>query len=146
LSYLLDTCIISELIKPKPEPALVEWLGGQAEDRLYLSVLTLGEIEKGIAKLTDSKRIEKLEAWLEDLRRRFEGRWLEVSLEVGRKWGRIQGEAERAGRKFPAIDGLIAATALHFGCTIVTRNVADLAASGAKIFDPWAIRSGTPST
>ncbi len=138
MSYLLDTCVISELIKAKPNPAVLKWISGQAEDRLYLSVLTFGEIEKGIAKLKDATRAEKLTRWVEkDLQQRFAGRWLDVTYDVARRWGKIQGEAELAGLNAPVLDGLIAATALQFGCSVVTRNVADFAASKVQIVNPW---------
>ncbi len=138
MSYLLDTCVVSELIKPRPEPAVVEWIRSQAEDRLFLSVVTLGEIEKGIIKLSDEPRRQKLRDWIEqDLLRRFEGRILDITEEVALRWGQIQGQAERRGRKMPLLDGLIAATALQFGCAVVTRNVADLEPSGVEIVNPW---------
>jgi len=138
MSFVLDTCVLSELVRPKPEPAVVEWVETQAEDRLYLSALTLGEIEKGIAKLKDARRKEKLRTWLEDdLRRRFAGRWIDVTPEIARIWGRIQGEAELAGRKIPVIDGLIAASALHLGFRVVTRNEDHFRASGVEVVDPW---------
>jgi predicted nucleic acid-binding protein len=138
LNYLLDTCVVSELIKPKPEKAVLEWIGCQAEDRLYLSVLTLGELEKGIAKVRDERRKQKLRHWVDhDLQQRFAGRWLAVDGAVARQWGRLQGEAEASGRKMPVVDGLIAATAIQFGYTVVTRNTVDLVASGAAIVTPW---------
>lgn len=135
---MLDTCVVSELIKPKPENAVLDWIGSQAEERLYLSVLTLGELEKGIAKVRDEKREKKLREWVDnDLQERFEGRWIDVDRAVVRRWGRLQGHAEVAGRKMPVIDGLIAATALHLGFAVVTRNTADLVASGVDVVNPW---------
>lgn len=142
MRYLLDTCVISELVKPKPEPAVLAWIGSQPEERLFLSVLTLGEIEKGIAKLQDPKRVLKLQEWLEELQNRFEGRWLEVTREVARRWGRIQGESEKLGRQTPVIDGLLAASALSYDCWFVTRNVQDVATSGVKIVNPWEFEEG----
>lgn len=141
MKYLLDTCVISELVKPKPEPTVLKWIAAQSEEHLYLSVLTFGEIEKGIAKLNDPKRALKLQGWTEDLRRRFDGRWLEVTWEVARKWGQIQGANEKRGRQAPVIDGLLAATALTFDCCFVTRNVDDFATSGVTVFNPWKINS-----
>lgn len=138
MSYLLDTCTISELIKPRPEPAVVDWIRNQAEDRLNLSVVTLGEIEKGIVKLRDEARQQKLRSWVEkDLQRRFEGRLLAITPEIAQLWGRVQGEAERRGRKMPVLDGLIAATALHFDFAVVTRNTDDLEPSGVEVVNPW---------
>lgn len=138
MNLLLDTCVVSELIKSHPEPAVIAFIRGQPEERLYLSVLTLGEIEKGISHLADERRQRKLRQWLEvDLQRRFEGRFLDVTPAVASRWGRIQGEAEGGGRRMPVIDGLLAATALHYGCAVATRNAADMEASGVEIVNPW---------
>ncbi len=138
MNYVLDTCLVSELIKKKPEPRVVEWVRGQPEERLYLSVLTPGELQKGIAKLADQQRAKKLQAWLDDeLLERFAGRILDVTPAVARIWGRIQGEAERTGRRMQVIDSLIAATALNLGASMVTRNVDDVEASGVEVVNPW---------
>ncbi len=138
MNYLLDTCLVSELIKKRPEPQVVDWVRQQPEDRLYLSVVTLGELQKGIAKLKDVQRAKKLQEWLdEDLLERFADRVLDVTAAVARIWGRIQGEAERAGHTLPVVDSLIASTAFDFGAPVVTRNVDDLAPSGIEIVNPW---------
>ncbi len=148
MKYLLDTCFISELIRARPDAKVLEWVRGRDEIALYLSALTLGEIEKGIAKLAaDQKpnekvdqraKREKLETWLrEDLRKRFEGRILPVSDEICLRWGRISADAELQGAKIPVIDGLIAATALVHSLTAVTRNAADIERAGAKVVNPW---------
>jgi len=141
VSFLLDTCVLSELVKRDPEARLVEWVESQPEERLYLSVLTLGELQKGIAKLGGSKRKERLQRWLdEDLRQRFEGRLVGVTEQVALLWGRLQGQAERRGRRLPVLDGLIAATALSLDAAVVTRNVDDFESSGVEIVDPWRAR------
>ncbi len=138
MNYLLDTCLVSELIKKRPEPQVVDWVRQQPEDRLYLSVVTLGELQKGIAKLKDVQRAKKLQEWLdEDLLERFADRVLDVTAAVARIWGRIQGEAERAGHTLPVVDSLIASTAFDFGAPVVTRNVDHLAPSGIEIVNPW---------
>lgn len=138
MNFLLDTCVVSELVKPKPDAAVVDWIRRQAEEHLYLSVLTLGELEKGIAKQQDPRRAEKLRHWVDgDLHRRFDGRLLDVTAGVACQWGRLQGSAEQKGRRMPVVDGLIAATALHFGCHVVTRNTDDLTPSGVEILNPW---------
>lgn len=144
MKYLLDTCFISELVRTRPDAKVLEWVRERDEIALYLSALTFGEIEKGIAKLAanqkaDQKaRREKLETWLrEDLRKRFEGRILPVSDEICLRWGRISADAELQGAKVPVIDGLLAATALVHGLTVVTRNAADIERVGAKIVNPW---------
>src|SRR5262245_24451120 len=114
MSFLLDTCVISELIRPAPERKVIAWISGVHEHELHLSVLTLGEIEKGIAKLPGSQKRKRLTRWLEeDLLRRFDGRILDVSVAVAFSWGRMSGEALRKGRAVPVIDALIAATAIE---------------------------------
>jgi hypothetical protein len=105
---------------------------------LFLSVITLGELQKGIAKLTDGRRRAKLEAWVEhDLVDRFEGRVLLVDLAVASRWGALSGQAEARGAPVPVIDSLIAATAMTLALTVVTRNVKDFEACGAACLDPW---------
>jgi predicted nucleic acid-binding protein len=138
MNYLLDTCIISELIKPMPNPKVVNWVRDCSEETLFLSVLTIGEIQKGIAKLPESEKREILQFWFEhDLPRRFEGRIIDITPQVARKWGEIQGKAEQEGKKMPAIDGLIAATGLVYNLTVVTRNTSDVEVSGVQTFNPW---------
>ncbi len=141
MNYLLDTCLVSELIKRKPEPRVVEWVRQHPEERLYLSVLTLGELQKGIARLQDRKRAKKLQSWLDDdLLERFAGRILDVTPGVARIWGQIQGKAEARGRTMQVVDSLIAATALDLGASVVTRNVEDLEASSVEIVNPWPVQ------
>ncbi len=138
MRYLLDTCTISEFVRPQPTPSVTEWLRNQQEEHLYLSVLTLGELRKGIARLTDGRRRLRLENWLDrDLKLRFAGRWLTVDEEVAERWGLATAQAAARGVVLPSIDGLIAATALVHGMTVVTRNAADMAAAGALISNPW---------
>lgn len=136
--FLLDTNIISELIKPKPEPRLVTWLSGTDENLLYLSVLTLGEIRKGIAMLKEPARRVQLETWLDsELRLRFAGRILTVDNDVADRWGVMAGRAATRKIALPVIDGLLAATALHYNLTLVTRNSKDVAGTEALVFNPW---------
>jgi predicted nucleic acid-binding protein len=139
LKYLLDTCAISELLKAKPKKDVVEWIEGCDEDSIFLSVLTLGEIQKGISKLTDERKRAKIQRWLDtDLRERFSDRILSVSEDVALTWGTVEGEAEAKGDPIPAIDGLIGATAIAHNLTVVTRNVDDIAAAGARVLNLWA--------
>ena len=136
--FLLDTNIISELIKPKPEPRLVTWISGTDENLLYLSVLTLGEIRKGIEALKQPARRVQLETWLDsELRLRFSGRILSIDDEVADRWGVIVGRATARKIALPVIDGLLAATALHYNLTLVTRNSKDVAGTEALVFNPW---------
>ena len=138
MTFLLDTCVISELVKSRPDENVVRWIDSVDERRLYLSVLTLGELEKGITKLQASQRKDDLREWLEhDLTARFEGRILPVDFAVAAAWGTLQGEAERSGKKLPVIDSLLAATAEIHQLTIATRNVADFERCSDAIFNPW---------
>ncbi len=138
MKYLLDTCVISELIKPKPDKKVVAWLKKQNERDLFLSVLTFGEIEKGIEKSAEPNRKNKLRLWVEeDLKQRFEGRVLAIDMQVASKWGEIQGKSELAGKPLPAIDGLIAVTGLVNNCVVVTRNISDMRESLAELYNPW---------
>jgi len=138
--YLLDTCLISELVKTKPHKAVVEWLEGCDEEGMFLSVLVLGEIQKGIAKITDERRKASMQRWLDsDLRQRFAGRILPVSDEVALTWGIVQAKAELQGAPVPTIDGLLGATALAHNLTVVTRNERDIKATGARVFNPWRL-------
>ncbi len=138
MSFLLDTCFLSEFVKEQPNQQVIAWADQQLEDALYISALTLGEIQQGIVQMTRSKRRTALETWLEaELIPRFTGRTLEVTREIALAWGKIQGEAKRRGRPLSVIDGLIAATALVYHLTVVTRNIADMQVSGVELINPW---------
>ncbi len=138
MKYLLDTCLISELVKKMPNSAVVCWLDGQDEQCLFLSVLTIGELQKGISKLPDCARKDELQAWVEhDLTLRFTGRIIGIELETMLIWGRLQGESERRGESLPVMDSLIAATAEAHGLVVVTRNVKDIERCQVKSYNPW---------
>ena len=138
MTFLIDTCVISELVKPRPDENVVRWVDSVDERKLFLSVLTVGELEKGITKLHESPRKADLREWLEhDLVERFAGRILPVDAAVALAWGKIQGEAERVGTKLPVIDSLLAATAKIHQLTLATRNVADFDRCSATVFNPW---------
>lgn len=138
MKYLLDTCIISELIKSKPNENVIAWIEACDEESFCLSALTLGEIHKGITKMPDSQKKEKIESWVEhELQKRFAGRILHITGDVAKIWGNIQGKAEQKGKKMPVIDSLIAATGLVHNLTVVTRNVSDMKISGVRLLNPW---------
>jgi len=140
LKYLLDTCLISELVRPKPDPQVTAWVSACDEDQLYLSVLTLGEIQKGISKLQDVTRKDKLQHWLDrDLMSRFRNRILNICENVSLTWGVIQGEAESKGIVISSIDGLIGATGVAHNLTVATRNEKDILPTGVNIINPWHI-------
>jgi toxin FitB len=138
MKYLLDTCIISELIKDDPDAKVVEWISEIPEASLFLSVLTLGEIHKGIEKLPESKRKDKLHKWVNsDLSERFKNRILNLDLAVATRWGQVQGQAEIIGKPMPVIDGLIAATGISNDLIVATRNIKDMEVSDAALINPW---------
>src|SRR5258708_35744052 len=136
--FLLDTNCISELVRPKPEPRVMEWMEAADESLLYLSVLTLGEIRKGVAGLVQGKRRTHLETWLEvDLLARFAGRIAPIDAAIADRWGLIAAETERRGKALSVIDGLVAATALHHNLTVVSRNASDFANTQVQVLNPW---------
>jgi predicted nucleic acid-binding protein len=139
LNYILDTCVVSELLKTKPDLRVVEWIRSHDEETLFLSVITIGEIQKGISKLPDGrKKKQQLQNWLSnELRERFQGRILDITLETAQVWGQILAFCEKKGIALPAIDSLIAAQGIDHKMTIVTRNIADMEPSGVKLFNPW---------
>lgn len=138
MKFLLDTCLISELVKKTPNAGVILWLDEQNEHKLFLSVLTLGELQKGISKLSDGERKADLQAWVEnDLVERFQGRIIDLDLETAMAWGRLQGEAEQAGDKLPVMDSLVAASAIANGFIVVTRNIRDMERCRARVFSPW---------
>jgi toxin FitB len=138
VNYLLDTNAISEWAKPQPDPGIAGWLDEVDEDRTCLSVITLGELRKGVDRLADGRRRERLETWLTtDLRDRFGGRVLPVDAAVADEWGRLLAQAEKAGTVIAGIDALIAATARVHGLQVVTRNVAHFRHAGVEVISPW---------
>ena len=136
--FLVDTNCISELLSPRPEPRVVEWFEAADEGLLYLSVLTLGEIRKGVALLAEGKRRTRLETWLEvELQARFAGRILPIDTLVADRWGVLAAEAKCKGKPLAIIDGLLAATALEYNLTVVSRNAADFANAHVSLINPW---------
>lgn len=134
--FLLDTVVLSELRKPgrQRDPNLVDWIGGVASQDLFVSVVTVGEIERGIERQRqlDPPFAERLAAWLDAVLRTYEGRILPVDVAVARRWGRL---SQRIGNK--GLDLAVAATALEHGLTVVTRNVSHFEPTGVPVFDPF---------
>ena len=138
MSYLIDTCCISELVKKKPNPNVVRWFADRDEFSMYLSVITFGELRKGIEKLPDSKKKKELSRWVkEDLSQRFKNRVLSIHMNEVNRWGEILAAAEQKGKPLPAIDSLIAATAQVHDLSVVTRNTQDMEGSGVEVINPW---------
>jgi predicted nucleic acid-binding protein len=136
--FLLDTNVISEVVKSEPHPAVAQWIRATDESLLYLSVLTIGELRKGTTRLPSGRRRAFLEAWLDrDLVVRFFGRILAIDLAVAERWGRISGTEVARKAPLPIVDGLLAATALRHNLILVTRDTSHAAISGVEVFDPW---------
>lgn len=138
MNYLIDTNVISELTKPLPNPAVVRWLVESDEDRLYLSVITLAEIRRGIASMDPGRRRDQLEAWFRiELPQRFEHRLIGVDREIAERWGDVIAASRRRGIGLSAMDGFLAATARAHDLTLVTRNLRDFGSLGLVLLNPW---------
>ena len=138
MSFLLDTNAVSEWVKPFPNPGLISWLEEVDEDRVFLSVATLTELRYGVERLAAGNKRRKLEAWLEEeLPLRFEKRILTIDSAVADTCGKIVAHREAQGRPIEAVDAFIAATAVVFHLTLVTRNISDFSRTVDSILDPW---------
>lgn len=138
MRYLLDTCVISELVAKRPNQRITDWIDGVDPEAVHLSVITIGEIRKGIEKLPDSKRKSMLQEWLVgELFVRFSDRILPIDLDVILVWGQMIGRLELSGKKMAAMDSLIAALALSGNLSLVTRNEDDFKYAGIQIVNPW---------
>lgn len=136
MSYLIDTNVLSELRRREPDAKVVQWFSNRPASTLYLSVLTLGELRKGIDALPETSRKLTLLDWLEtELPLFFSGRILAVDTKVADRWGRL---VAQSGRPLPAIDSLLAATALTHGLTLITRNLKDFQHPDLRVLDPWS--------
>ncbi|MGA2297351.1 MAG: type II toxin-antitoxin system VapC family toxin [FCB group bacterium] len=138
MKYLIDTNVLSELLKNEPDINVVKWINKCQQSDLFISVLTLGEIKKGIQKLVTSRKKVQLSKWLEnDLIKKFGKNIIKIDLPISLRWGIINAQAEEAGKNIPVIDSLIAATAIEYNLTLVTRNVKDFSQTNCKLFNPW---------
>ena len=138
MSFLLDTNVVSEWTKPRQNPGVVAFLSSQDESVLFLSVVTIAELRRGVSRLPDGARRDRLNHWLTyDLPARFEGRLLGIDGAVADAWGRLMARSEQVGRSMGAMDGWIAATASVHALTLVSRNVADFAAVLGRVENPW---------
>lgn len=138
MKYLLDTCVLSEFVRRKPDVNVVEWFESAAEDLLYLRVITIGEIQREIEQLPESRHKTNLLTWLSnDLLIRFEGRILAIETDTMLIWGSMTARMEQIGIPMSVMDGLIAAGALQHNLTLVTRNVGDFSDCGMQLINPW---------
>jgi predicted nucleic acid-binding protein len=138
MSFLLDTNVVSEWTKPRPNAGVMNWLAGVDEDRVFLSVVTVAELRHGIERLPAGRRRNRLDEWLRnDLVLRFEGRVLAVEVGIADEWGRVVARLEAQGRPIHAMDALLAATAQVHALTLVTRNDSDFESAVKPLLNPW---------
>ncbi len=139
MRVLLDTCVLSEIRHPKGSPAVKKAVADLDNDDIFVSILSIGEISKGVSLLADGARKRELTAWLRALEHHHADRLLPVDLETAHIWGELTAAAESARPKhtIPAIDGLIAATAHRHGLHVMTRNVDDFKPTGVLLINPW---------
>ncbi|MEI6876710.1 MAG: type II toxin-antitoxin system VapC family toxin [Spirochaetota bacterium] len=137
MKFVLDTCIISEAVRPRPDPAVLAWLAAQDESDLLLCSLTLGELGKGIERLRRGSKRSGLENWLLDLERRFGSRILPIDARVALHWGHLDALLASKGKALPVVDGLIASCAIDNGAVLATRNIKDFVETGVELFNPW---------
>ncbi|RJP43868.1 MAG: type II toxin-antitoxin system VapC family toxin [Desulfobacteraceae bacterium] len=137
MNYLLDTCVISELVRSTPDEAVTNWMRQIPDERVFLSAITIGEIRKGITKLPESKKKNQLTNWLNTLLEDYQARIYPINLTVAENWGIIQGKAENRGTPVASVDSLIAAVAQTYNLIVVTRNENDFASTNVTILNPW---------
>lgn len=137
MAYLLDTNVLSEFLKKTPNEGVLRWFRETDENEQYVSTLTIGELQKGVSKLPASRRKNELQTWLDSVIGRYDDRILAQDIATAKLWGRLLADLERKGRPIPAVDSLIAATALAHDLILVTRNVDDFTPAGVKTLDLW---------
>jgi predicted nucleic acid-binding protein len=138
VSFLLDTNIVSEWMRPRPDPGVMRWLAEADEDRVYLSVVTLAELRRGIDRLADGQRRRRLEDWLSrEIPQRFEGRILPIGATIAHAWGELVAKSERAGRPLGVMDAFIAATAAVHDLAVVSRDTTAFRHWTKAVIDPW---------
>ena len=138
MNYLLDTCVLAELVKPNPNSKVIDWITDTDDEKLFLSVITIGEIRKGLTKLPESKKKKTLSNWLNKLLEDYQTRIYQINIMVAENWGVIQGSAEKSGTAISSVDSLIAAVAYTHNLTLVTRNEKDFIPSNVPIVNPWS--------
>ncbi len=139
MSFLLDTNVVSEWVKLRPDPGVIAWLADVDEDRVFISVITLAELRHGIERMQDGSRRSRLDTWLgHELPMRFEGRILSIDDPVADIWGRMVAHREALGRRIEPMDAFIAATAQVHRLSLVTRNTSDFSSSVKSVVNPWS--------
>jgi len=142
MKYLLDTCLLSELVRPAPHPAVLDWMRERTSADLYVSAMTLAELERGVVRLPPSRRQGELAAWLVQVQAGFGQRALPFTRDTAGYWARLCAQAEAAGKPMAAFDSIIAATALEHGLALVTRNVSDFSSAPVVLVNPWDMAPG----
>jgi predicted nucleic acid-binding protein len=138
LSHLLDTNVVSEGTRPRPDPGVARWLRGVDEDRLFISVVSIAEIRRGVALLPPGRRRDSLAVWLSrELPERFTGRVLDIDFAITERWGDLMAKSQGVGAALEPMDAFFAATALARDLILATRNVRDFQAFGVRLFNPW---------
>ena len=138
MAFLLDTNVVSETVRPRPEKTVLHWIGAQIPGDLFLAAQTIGELVRGARKVREQARRDRLERWIEhELARQFDGRILPFDASTAAVWGRLMGDGDRAGRRPSAADAQIAAAAMQHDLTLVTRNVKDFRNFDVRLLDPW---------
>lgn len=140
MNYLLDTCVLSEFVKPAPLDNVQVWLAGQEESRLFVSAITLAELHRGVARMAPSRRRQELDSWLERVTAGFDDRILPFTRHTASCWGSLCATAESRGKPLSLADSLIAASALEHGLTLVTRNERDFISTPVTLFNPWTVQ------
>ena len=138
MKFLLDTCVLSELVKPRPELRVLAWINARNEADLHVAAMTLAELQRGVARLPASRRKSELADWLDKLRMGFAGRVLSFTPDTAAYWGEICARVEAEGRTMAAFDSIIAASAVEHGLVLVTRNERDFAMAPLVVFNPWS--------
>ena len=138
MSFLLDTNVVSEWVRPQPDRSVISWLSDVDEDRVFISVISFAEIRRGVETLAAGRRRERLATWLaEELPMRFEERILDIDRHVADTWGVLMARGQKIGLTLGSMDAFVAATAEAHGLTLVTRNVKDFRRLGISLLDPW---------
>ncbi|MBI5823970.1 MAG: type II toxin-antitoxin system VapC family toxin [Chloroflexi bacterium] len=138
MNFLLDTCVLSEALSKKPDSKVLGFVDALDPDDVYLSVITIGELFKGIEKLPNSRRKNELREWFNDeLLVRYDGKIFSLDTQTLMTWGTLIARLESGGYTMPAVDSLIAATAITYELVLITRNVGDFEKSGIEIINPW---------
>lgn len=137
MNYLLDTCLLSEFVKPYPDSAVLAWMQERNETELFVSAMTIAELHRGVEKLPVSRRRSELAAWLQQLEIGFEGRVLSFTQKTAGVWATVCAMAESQGKPIAAFDSIIAATAVEHGFALVTRNIADFSQAPLVLINPW---------